>query len=399
MVASRLLSPGDGVRIVLPVLRYVPALGGATRLVQLMAEGLVARNHSVTVVTQSEPNVPDEETIAGVRVRRIRMQHVAGFRVPKGYLRLLRSLEADVLHQVGNRIWNVDYYLPFARSFDWPQAIMPLGFYHYWMRSGFVRWLYYDRYFSRRIRAFDAYVALTQSERDQVVGWKYPPDRVHVIPVGIELSEFARPPASSGDMRAGWKLGTPHIAVYVGGLYDNKRVDRLVRAVAATRGDWGLVVIGPDVPGTAYDQAHCETLARQLSVPVRFLGPVPRSTVLASLSAADAYVQGSAFEGFGIGLLEAMAAGRAFIAFDAGAARELSATGAGVCVTSEQEMASALSSLPARATEMGNRGRAVAQEYSVDRMVDRLVELYLAIQRAPRGQQGGEARAGEGSVG
>ena len=379
MVASRLLSPGDGVRIVLPVLRYVPALGGATRLVQLLAEGIVARGHSVTIVTQSEPNVPDEETIAGVVVRRIGMRRVAGFRVPKGYVRLLRSLDADVLHQVGNRIWNVDYYLPFARSFDWPQAIMPLGFYHYWMRSGFVRWLYYDRYFSRRIRVFDAYLALTQGERDQVAGWRYPADRIHMVPVGIDLTEFAHAPEDVGSLRQHWGLGTPHVAVYVGGFYDNKRVDRLVRAVARTRGQWGLVVIGPDIPGTPYDRAHCEALAAQLSARVRFLGPVPRPEVLSALHAADAYLQGSAFEGFGIGLLEGMAAGKPFVAFDAGAARELSGHGAGVCVGSEDEMAQTLASLPGRLDAMGSAARSVAAEYSLDRMVQSTIAIYRSI--------------------
>ena len=370
---------GDGVRIVLPVLRYVPALGGATRLVQLLAEGLAVRGHSVTVVTQSEPGVPDEETIAGVRVLRLEMRHLAGFRVPKGYLRLLRSLDADVLHQTGNRIWNVDYYLPFARSFDWPQVIMPLGFYHYWMRPGFVRWLYYEQYFARRIRLFDAYLALTRGERDQVVGWGYPADRVQVIPVGIDLSEFSRPPGTADAVRAGWNLGTRHVAVYVGGFYDNKRVDRLVRAVAATRGEWGLVAIGPDVPGSPFDRAHCEALARQLSVPVRFLGEVPRASVIAALYAADAYVQGSAFEGFGIGLLEGMAAGKPFVAFDAGVARELSARGAGVCVGSEEEMARSLLALPEHAKEIGSVAQRAAGEFSVERMVGQTLEVYRSV--------------------
>jgi len=374
---------GDGVRILLPVLRYVPAVGGATRHVQLIAEGAAARGHAVTVVTQAEPGTLDEETIAGVRVVRIGMRHFGGFRIPKGYLRLLRSMDADVLQQSGNRIWNVDYYLPFARSFAWPQVIMPMGFYHYWMRPGLVRWLYYDQYFARRIRAFDGYVATTQGERNQVVGWGYPAERTRVVPIGIDLAELAPRPDLTEAIRAGWGLPTPHVAVYAGGFYDNKRVDRLVRAVGATRGAWGLVVLGPDVPGNPYDRAHCEALARSLSASVRFLGPVPRASVIASLHAADAYVQGSAFEGFGIGLLEAMAAGRPFVAFDAGAARELSATGAGVCVTSEEEMARALAELPARAGEMGTRGRAAVTEYSQERMVDRLLELYRAVQRSP----------------
>lgn len=382
MAGARVRPTGECVRIVLPVFRYLPAPGGATRLVQLLAEGVAARGHTVTVITQSEPDTPAEETIAGVRVLRLGMRHVAGFRVPKGYLRLLRSLDADVLHQNGNRIWNVDYYLPFAGSFDWPQVIMPMGFYHYWMRHGFVRWLYYDRYLPGRLRAFDGYIALTQGERDQVVGWKYPADRVRVIPVGIDLTEFAHPPEHPESVREGWGLSTPHIAVYAGGLFDNKRVDRIIRAVAATRGVWGLVVVGHDVPGTPYDLAHCEALARELSAPVRFLGPVSRPAVLDALYAADAYVQGSAFEGFGISLLEAMATGRPFVAFDAGAARELSEMGAGVCVHSEEEMTRALAALPERAEELGKAGRAAVQGYSVDRMVDRTLELYRSVTRS-----------------
>ena len=389
---------GERVRILLPVFRYLPTPGGATRLVQLLAEGAAARGHSVTVVTQAEPGTPNEETIAGVRVVRIGMRHVAGFRVPRGYLRLLRSMDADVFHLNGNRIWCVDYYLPSARSFDWPQVIMPMGFYHYWMRRGLVRWLYYDRYLPGRLRAFDGYIALTEGERDQVLGWKYPADRLRVIPVGIDLGEFSAPVEPVETVRARWGLSTPHVAVYAGGLYDNKRVDRLVRAVAATRGAWGLVVLGADVPGSRYDRGYCDRLARELSAPVRFLGAVPRAGVLGALSAADAYVQGSEFEGFGIGLLEAMASGRPFVAFDAGAARELSATGAGVLVRSEEEMTRALLDLPARAEEFGKAGRSAVREYSVERMVDRALDLYRSVQRGAASVRSGARSLPDGAA-
>ncbi len=366
-------------RLVLAVLRYLPALGGSTRVVQLLAEGVAARGHEVTLVTQEEPGCPAREEIAGVSVVRIGMRHLAGFRVPKGYLRELRQLRADVFHLHGNRIWCADYYFPFARSFRWPQVITPHGFYHYWMRPGLVRSLYYDRYFPGRLRAFDRYIALTGAEREQVTRWRYPSSRIRTIPNGIDLGEFAVRPEGTEQARESWGLSTPRVAVYVGGLYDNKRVDRLVRAVARTRGAWGLVVVGVDLPGTPYDRRHCEALARELGASVRFLGPRPRKEVLRALAAADAYVQGSQFEGFGVSLLEAMAAGLPFVAFEAGAARELASTGAGFVVASEAEMAERLEELAGRAEEMRRSARSAVRDYTAAKMVDRHLELYESI--------------------
>lgn len=374
-------------RVVLAVLRYLPALGGSTRVVQLLAEGVAARGHHVTVVTQEEPGCPPSEEIAGVSVVRLGMRHLAGLRVPRGYLRTLRHLEADVFHLHGNRIWCADYYFPFAGSFEWPQVISPFGFYHYWMRRGAIRWLYYDRYLPGRLRRFDRYIALTEGEARQVVGWKYPPDRVRRIPIGIDLGEFREPPDGVEAVRDRWKLPTRNVAVYAGGLFDNKRVDRLVRSIARVRDDWGLVVIGPDVPGTSYDRSYCEALARDLGAHVRFTGPLPRVDVLRALSGADAYVQGSAFEGFGITLLEAMAAGLPFVAFDAGAARELAATGAGFVVGSEAEMAARLAELPSHRETMQRAARSAIPVYSVETMVDRHLELYRSVvgpARSPR---------------
>jgi glycosyltransferase involved in cell wall biosynthesis len=307
------------------------------------------------------------------------MRHVAGFRVPRGYLRLLRQLDADVFHLHGNRIWCADYYFPFARSFDWKQVLTPHGFYHYWMRPGALRWLYYDQYFRRRIRAFDRYIALTAGERDQVLGWKFPPERLTIVPNGIDPAEFSGASADAGATRAGWGLGTAHVGVYAGGLYDNKRVDRVIRSLGGAGGDWGLVVFGPDVAGTPFDQAHCDRLAHELRVPVRFLGPQPREIVVRSIAAADAYLQGSAFEGYGIALLEAMAAGVPFVAFDAGAARDLAATGAGFVVSTEAEMTARLPELLARRDEMERAARAAIPNFTAERMVERHLELYRSL--------------------
>ncbi|MFZ0892380.1 MAG: glycosyltransferase family 4 protein [Thermoplasmata archaeon] len=368
-------------RIVVAIHRYFPATGGSERTAQVIAEGAAHRGHEVTVVTQAETGAPAREVLNGVTVIRIGMRKFGRFRIPRGYLPVLRSLPADVFHLHGNRIWCVDYYLPWARSFSWPQVITPHGFYHYWMRRGFIRWLYYQHYFPARLRAFAAYAAHTEGERDQAVSWGYPSDQIKVIPASVDIAEFSSPPVDIPAVRAAWGLSPPRIGLFVGALFDNKRVDRLIRAVAATHGEWGLVVIGADGPTSPYDRGHCEQLAQQLGAPVRFLGPQPRAAVISAMFAADAYLQGSAFEGFGVSLLEAMAAGRPFLAFDTGAAHELSRTGAGFCVQSEGEMIERLKGSTAEFNSMGAVGRAAAREYSPDRMVDRYLAVYESIAR------------------
>jgi len=368
------------VKVAIAVLDYLPSVGGSVRVVQLLAEGVAKRGNEVTVVTREKTGCPTEESIGGVRVLRIPMRHLAGYRLPKGYLRTLRTLDADVFHVHGNRIWNVDYYLPFAGSFDWPQVITPHGFYHYWMRSGPVRYLYYNQYFSRRIRKFDRYVALTAGEANHVLSWRYPPERLSVIPNGIEVEEFDTPPYLDTKITREWLgLRTKKVAVYVGGFWDNKRVDRLIEAIARTNGEWGLVEIGNDRPGHPYDREHCLALTRSLGTRAVFLRELSRSALLDIFHSADAYVQGSAFEGFGITLLEAMAADLPFVAFDSGAARELAATGAGRVVATPEEMARALGDIPSWYTP--GTGRKAVTNWTAEKMVDRHVALYESIRK------------------
>ncbi|MCI4317763.1 MAG: glycosyltransferase, partial [Thermoplasmata archaeon] len=94
--------------------RYYPVPGGSERMVQTLAEALVRRGHSATVVTQGEPGSPVEEELNGVRITRLRVRPFAGIRFPAGYLRFLRRFDADVFHLTGNRIWCADFYFPLA---------------------------------------------------------------------------------------------------------------------------------------------------------------------------------------------------------------------------------------------------------------------------------------------
>ena len=370
--------------------RYPPATGGSERVAELIATGLVRRGHRVTVVTAQEPSTPDREDREGVEVIRLPLRPVGGVRFPVRYLRTLRALPADLFHLTGNRIWCADFYLPFQALFDWPQVVTGHGFYQYAIHPGpWDRW-YFERYYVGRLRRVDAYAAISELERSQLIRWGLPPDRIERVPNGISLAEFTPPADAPPGFRETWGVRSANIAVYVGGFFENKRVDRLVRALAQRAGRWGLVVYGPDRATPPYDAASVGRLASELGVPFRWMGVRPRSEIRAALRAADVVALGSSYEGFGLLLLEAMASARPFVSFDVGVARELAETGAGRVVRTEAEFGAALAeyeSAEARAIS-GERGRAAVPRWSDDAMVDRYLAVYGRVSARSTGPSG-----------
>ena len=374
-------------RVLLASHRYHPIPGGTEKVVQSIAEGLVARGHEATVVTQREPGVPHEEVHSGVRIVRLPVRSWAGVRIPRGYHATLRRLGADVFHLHGNRIWCADFYFPFAGRHDWPQVLTGHGFYQYAMHPRWLDRWYFERYLPRQVRKFGAYAALTEHEASQLVTWGVEPHRILRVPDGIPLGEFDRPLDTLTTVRERFGVKAPHLAVYVGGFFENKRVDRIVDAIARTAGRWALLAVGREIERSPYSARMVAERARTQGVELHLPGVLDRPATIEALFAADAVVLGSEYEGFGLLLLEAMAAGRPFVSFPAGAAPELSGLGAGICAPSVDEFARALTRLEdedARRS-MGEAGKRAIGEFSQERMVERYVALYeRLLGNAPR---------------
>ena len=365
--------------------RYHPVPGGSERIAQVLAEGAARRGHRVTMITQAEPGVPDREEIGGVEVVRLRMRPYGGIRFPVGYHAALRASDGDLFHLHGNRIWCADFYLPLARLYAWPQLATGHGFYQYANDpKPWDRW-YFERYFPRVLAGLDLYACDTEFERRQLQGWGVPEAQLARLPLGVPQEEFAPDAAGAAAMRSHWQLTAPHVAVYAGGFFPNKRVDRLIDAVAATRGDWALVALGRDVPGTPYDAASCAERARRAHIEYLAPGAIPRPEVVRSFLASDAVVLGSSYEGFGVTLAEAIAAGKPFVSFRVGAAPEMAATGAGEVVERVEEFAAALTRLadPGERARRADRARASAADWSDVAMLDRYLSVYERL-AAPR---------------
>ncbi|WP_428986238.1 glycosyltransferase [Streptomyces pyxinae] len=122
-----------------------------------------------------------------------------------------------------------------------------------------------------------ATVAVSEAVARRLTDWGVAPERVRVVPNGIEPARFAHDPAARRAVRA--RLGLPPGAYVIGGvgrLVPGKRFDALVRAfaaVAAERPGIRLLLIG-DGP----ERARLERLAAERGVADRVVwtGGVPQ---------------------------------------------------------------------------------------------------------------------------
>ena len=151
--------------------------------------------------------------------------------------------------------------------------------------------------------------------------------RVHRVELGVDLECFHPVRrAAARDTRRRFGLPDAPLAVYLGRLAEEKRLDTVIaawRSVGRRTGGWLVLV------GAGPHEARLRALADGL--PVRWIPYQRRREDVADLLAAcDLYVAPGPAETFGLSALEAMACGTPVLAVDSGGvADRVRASGAG----------------------------------------------------------------------
>ena len=139
-----------------------------------------------------------------------------------------------------------------------------------------------------------------------------PADRVVVVPNGVDARFFARPPAEAvEDVRR--RLGLPdRYLACLGTIQPRKNVDVVLDALDA------LDARGRDVPVLALGgrigwMSDAVVARARSSSRVRWLGAVADADLVPLLAGAAVFLSPSSYEGFGLAVAEAMAAGTAVV--------------------------------------------------------------------------------------
>ena len=358
---------------------FYPVVGGIENHVKHLAEAQAARGHSVTVLVNSIDRHTHVEMLHGVRViYAARWLTISS--TPLGIVlpRLVARETADVTHLHFPYPWGelANYYLGRARH-----TVMT---YH----SDIIRQTYtralYAPFMWRVLKRVDRILPTSPNYARSSPVLRQVTEKCTIVPLGVDPVPF-----ECADIHAAQEIRarietdahTP-ILLFVGHLRYYKGLEYLLRALPELPKARLLIV------GTGPMEEEWRALAHALGLAGRavFVGAASDAELPAYFAASDVFVLPASerSEAFGLVQLEAMAAGKPVVCTELGTGTSFvnvdGETGFVVPARDPQTLASAIArliedvSLRAR---MGAAARArVRQEFTLDRMVDRVMLVY-----------------------
>ncbi|MBI2625244.1 MAG: glycosyltransferase family 4 protein [Candidatus Nealsonbacteria bacterium] len=370
-------------KILMPVLHYYPVIGGLETWTQNIAEGL-SNKAEFFVVTGKVSGQPREELRNGVRIIRTSSYSLKNLSYSSPFyilttlpfiffasLFLIKKEKIQILHCQGflssflgcllSKIANIHYIITVQRLEE---------------NKGFLRKLVYR----------NAMVCIAAShaikEYFEELGCK----DVEVIPNGIDLARFKNLDRQRSRNKLGLK--DEFAVMTVARLEKIKGLEYLIGAAK---------IISKNPPnqhkpvfiiiGDGSERKNLEGLAEKLGVEdrVKFLGPIANERIPEYLAGADCFVLPSLKEGFGIAILEAMAAGVPVVATNVGGIKDIIEGGkTGILV--EPENSEALAKVISKTCSSGeligqlvNNAMGELTHYSWNNVLEKVYKIYQKI--------------------
>jgi glycosyltransferase involved in cell wall biosynthesis len=178
---------------------------------------------------------------------------------------------------------------------------------------------------ARAARRADVILADSDASRRDILRLlRVEPERVRTVYLAAD--ERFRPQPAEAVAAVRRKHALPeHFALYLGGFDVRKNVPRLLKALTQSEGDWPLVLAGklPERDSAFFPDPRRLVAQWGLGERVRLTGWIEEAEKPALLAAADLFVFPSAYEGFGLPILEAMACATATLTTDVSSLPEL----------------------------------------------------------------------------
>lgn len=349
---------------------YPPHLGGMENVAKALATGLAAEQYNVQVLTSNIPKVAATATPNNVGIRRLKAFEFAHTPFAPGFLfALWRTPKHSIVHLhlaqafYPERVWLMCKLrrIPYVVHFH--LDLQPSG-------SLGAIFVMYKKLVLRLVIGQANKVAVFSPEQQAFVHQTYGVKNsdIAIIPNGVGQEYFAAPRT--------YKPGTKQL-LFVGRLAAQKRVDRIIGAMAKLKTEAHLTIVGEG------DQA--EALKRQAKdlTNITFVGYKTAAETREFYKKADVLVVPSDREGMSLVTLEAMAAALPIVASNApGLAELLQNVGVLVNDPSAETFATALNELlkkPAKLIQLSKQSTDTAKKYAWPKVVAQFATLYKGM--------------------
>jgi alpha-1,3-mannosyltransferase len=277
---------------------YFPSIGGIETSVRDLAAHLNRTGIVADVLHMSPSNtVQRQERLDASTVWRVPLS-------PSRHIGLTPSIRPvlmnyDLLHVHDPQGMAVSANI-FVQGRGKKMVLSTHGGYFHTNNHGFIKALHW-RYFAGSIlKHYDEVLASSTHDREV---FKAKAPRVKLVPNGINAAKFLAVERTTVLPPTRW--------IYWGRLSKNKRIDLLLDTMKYTR-DAGLavdlVIAGRDFDGLI-PSIKSRISSHGLDEHVRIAGPLSDNELIAELAGRTVFITASEYEGFGLSVLEAMAAG------------------------------------------------------------------------------------------
>lgn len=195
--------------------------------------------------------------------------------------------------------------------------------------AGSAYWQQYQRFLKRYAKA-QSIIAISQSSKNDYKKYLNPPkgQRLVTIPHGVDSSFFAPAPKLTSKLSS--QITKPFF-IYIGGIDYRKNITGLLSDFLELRKthEAQLVLVGKEfalqsqLDDLGWQKLTKTTNSGKFSADIIRPGFVSQEDLIALLSKAQAFVFPSKYEGFGMPLLEAMAAGCPIITYGNSSLKEV----------------------------------------------------------------------------
>lgn len=224
----------------------------------------------------------------------------------------------DIYHSIGSIV-------PKKAACITVQTCLDLAFHYYpdYLPATLIR--YYNNFVKVSTQNANHVVAISESTKNDLIKiWNIPENKITTIHLGVDIEKYSKRTMSKDDFQILTGVSSEYL-LFVGNLNARKNVIRLVQAfshITTIFPDLKLVLVGSY--GEEEKKVRILIYDLKLERKIVLAGRVTTNILVAYYQNARAFCYPSLYEGFGLPILEAMAAGTPVLTSNSSSMSEIS---------------------------------------------------------------------------